>query len=314
MRPAASTLSLPLPPAAVPVGESWRYVALGVAFSLIWSSAFIAGKVGLQFCGPLTLLSLRFLSAGAVIALGWRWLMPGASLRQGWDDWRAVGLAVLAGVLINGLYLGLAYHAMAHLSAGLTSILVSTSPLLTAALAWWWLGERFGWRGALGLVGALGGVMWIMAGRSAGDSSLLGIVMVLAGACCLAVATLLNRRLSGRLDPWRIALLQLCSAGLVLLPLAWWREGLQVVPTASWLGSLLYQVFISSIVTTLLLLWLIRHGGAARASSFHLLNPFFGTVLGMVLLGETVPLGDLLGAVPIVAGLALVLRPVRKAA
>jgi drug/metabolite transporter (DMT)-like permease len=249
-----------------------------------------------------------------VIALAWRWLLPVGSDVAGWHDRRACTLAVLAGLLINALYLGLAYHAMAHLSAGLTSILVSTSPLLTAALAWWWLGERFGWRGALGLVGALGGVMWIMAGRSAGDSSLLGIVMVLAGACCLALATLLNRRLSGRLHPWRIALLQLGAAGLVLLPLAWWREGLRVVPDPAWVASLLYQVLVSSIVTTLLLLWLIRHGGAARASSFHLLNPFFGTVLGICLLGEALPWSDLLGALPIVGGLALVLRPVRKGA
>lgn len=306
----ASTLALPSLP-AVAVGDSWRYIALGVLFSLIWSSAFIAGKVGLAYCGPLTLLSLRFLLAAAVIAACWRWLLPlGGADQGGWGDRRACGLAVAAGLLINGCYLGLAYHGMHYLSAGLTSILVSVSPLLTAVLAWRWLGERFGWRGALGLAGGLAGVVWIMAGRAGGDSSLLGIVMVLAGSVCLAVATLLNRRLSGRLNPWRIALLQLLAAGLSLLPLAWWREGLALAVALPLLGSLLYQALISSIVTTVLLLWLIRHGGAARASSFHLLNPFFGTLLGMILLGESVPWSDLLGALPIVGGLALVLRPV----
>ena len=66
-----------------------------------------------------------------------------------------------------------------------------------------------------------------------------------------------------------------------------------------------------SIGTTLMILWLVRHGGVARASSFHLLNPVFGTLLALLLLGEVVPTTDLLGVVPIVAGLALVLRPGR---
>ena len=39
-----------------------------------------------------------------------------------------------------------------------------------------------------------------------------------------------------------------------------------------------------SIGTTLMLLWLVRHGGAAKASGFHLLNPVFGTLLAVSLL------------------------------
>jgi drug/metabolite transporter (DMT)-like permease len=66
-----------------------------------------------------------------------------------------------------------------------------------------------------------------------------------------------------------------------------------------------------SIGTTLMLLWLVRHGGAARAGGFHLLNPVFATLLAMALLGEAVPASDLAGVVPIIAGLALVLRPGR---
>ena len=44
------------------------------------------------------------------------------------------------------------------------------------------------------------------------------------------------------------------------------------------LASLAYQATVVSIGTTLMLLWLVRHGGVAKASSFHLLNPLFGVL------------------------------------
>ena len=61
-----SSLSLPSPALSTP---AWRIAVVGCAFSLIWSSAFIAGKQAMTGCGPFTLLSLRFLSAGALL---WR--------------------------------------------------------------------------------------------------------------------------------------------------------------------------------------------------------------------------------------------------
>ena len=128
------------------------------------------------------------------------------------------------------------------------------------------------------------------------------------GALALAASTLYNRRAAGQLNPWRIARLQLWASGLTLLPLALWTEGLQLNPTPLVLASLAYQATVVSIGTTLMLLWLVRHGGAAKASSFHLLNPLFGVLLAAALLGETVTLSDVLGALPIVAGLGLVMR------
>jgi drug/metabolite transporter (DMT)-like permease len=41
--------------------------ALGGVFVLLWSTAWIAGKVGLEFTGPLTLLVIRFAAAALVM-------------------------------------------------------------------------------------------------------------------------------------------------------------------------------------------------------------------------------------------------------
>jgi drug/metabolite transporter (DMT)-like permease len=300
-----ATLNPPIPP--VPT----LHIALvGTVFSFVWSSAFIAGKIGMTATGPLTLLCFRFLLAGGLLWLLMRWFAPSVSLRQ--MDRGAIGLALASGLLTNVVYLGLTYTGMKTVPAGLTAILVSTNPLMTSVLASLWLKEPFGWRGALGLASGFLGVVWIMWGRAAAaPADMAGIALILLGTAALAAATLINRRAVGRANLWGITLIQLFASGLALLPMAWWSEGLVFVPNAAFFGSLFYQTAIVSIGVTVMLLWLIRHGGAARASSFHLLNPAFGTLLAIGLLGETVSASELLGVVPILAGLALVLRPGR---
>lgn len=296
-----------LNPAIQPV-PTLHIALVGTVFSFVWSSAFIAGKIGMTATGPLTLLCFRFLLAGGLLWVLMRWFAPGVSLRQ--MDRGAIGLALASGLLTNVVYLGLTYTGMKTVPAGLTAILVSTNPLMTSALASLWLKEPFGWRGALGLASGFLGVVWIMWGRAApAPADMAGIALILLGTAALAAATLINRRAVGRANLWGITLIQLFASGLALLPMAWWSEGLAFVPNAAFFGSLFYQTAIVSIGVTVMLLWLIRHGGAARASSFHLLNPAFGTLLAIGLLGETVSASELLGVVPIVAGLALVLRP-----
>ena len=314
--------------AAPPPVSLLRFMLVGTLFSFVWSSAFIAGKLGMAASGPLTLLSLRFLLAGLLV-----WPIASVrgdvrgDVRGGAHGVGAAGqpeharkaqqrrdglVALLAGLLNNAVYLGLAFVGMRTVPAGLTTILVSTSPLMTSALAALALRERLGSRAAAGLAAGFAGVVWIMRARAlSGAADLHGVALILLGTVALSVSTLLYRKVAGRLDPWRIALIQLPASGFVLLPFAWWREGLAVLPGAAFFGSLLYLAVVVSIGTTLLLLWLVRHGGAARASSFHLLNPLFGTLLAVLLLGERIRLSDLLGALPIMAGLGLVLRPRR---
>ncbi|NTV97030.1 MAG: hypothetical protein HGA75_16725, partial [Thiobacillus sp.] len=84
------------PNPAVPV---LHLAAVGTAFSFVWSSAFIAGKIGLAASGPLTLLSLRFLLAGALLYLFGRRL--GLARLPPWRNRRVWLQALAAGLLAN---------------------------------------------------------------------------------------------------------------------------------------------------------------------------------------------------------------------
>ncbi|MFN3716345.1 MAG: DMT family transporter [Thiobacillus sp.] len=299
----AATPSAPeatLPISELPTVSLPRLALVGTLFSLVWSSAFRQDRHdvhrALDPAEPALPAGGRV--AGAARALARR-ERPSAP-----SDRSILLIALAAGLLTNAVYLGLAYSGMRTAPAGLTAILASTSPLLTALLAALWLREPFGWHGALGQLAGFAGVVWIMGGRTSSmPADTTGVLLILAGTMALAASTLLNRRPG--------PLVQLPASGLALLPLAWWREGLAIRLDAAFFGSLIYQAAVVSIGTTLMLLWLVRHGGAARAGSFHLLNPAFGTLLAVGLLQEAVPASDLVGVLPIVAGLALFLRPGR---
>src|SRR5258706_14600881 len=74
--------------------------ALGVLFIVLWSSAWIAGKIGLEFTGPLTLLEIRFTAAALVMLLVA--LLTGAPWPRRWADYAHLAVA---GLLVNGLTL-----------------------------------------------------------------------------------------------------------------------------------------------------------------------------------------------------------------
>src|ERR1700747_3684184 len=83
-------------------------------FCLLWSFAFVAGKIGVTDCPPLILLAARFALAGLLI-LGFS-----ALRRDRWQlGWRETAMFAALGVANSALYLGLGYTGLQYVSAGL---------------------------------------------------------------------------------------------------------------------------------------------------------------------------------------------------
>ena len=121
------------------------YIAL---FCLLWSFAFVAGKIGVTDCPPLILLTARFSLAGILI------LGITALRGEAWSSltWRDAGIFAILGVANNALYLGLGYTGLQTVSAGLGGLIVSANPVFTAMLAAAFLGEALTWRKVMGLL------------------------------------------------------------------------------------------------------------------------------------------------------------------
>ncbi|HEY5002635.1 MAG TPA: DMT family transporter [Ktedonobacteraceae bacterium] len=277
-------------------------------YILLWSSAFIATKIGVTHSPPLTLLSVRFLSAALLMGLlAWGKKLP---LPHGWSAW---GRLALFGLLNSALYLGFNYEALRYLSAGMASIISATNPLLLTLVAPFVLHERLTiWR-VLGLVLGFGGVLFVMSARlNAGGhlDTAGGMLVSFLGVVGLVCATLFYKRYPPREHAFVVNAVQLGAAGLVLLlpaVLIEHPEHVRIDAPLAW--SFLYLVFVISIGASLLWFWLLKRGEASSVSAYYFLTPIAGLALAALLLGEPFGVRDVLGLVAVAAGIALINRP-----
>ena len=269
-----------------------RAILAGLAFALIWSSAFTSARIIVADAPPILSLSLRFLISGLIgIALAqflgqtWR-LTPG--------QWRAT---IVFGLCQNALYLGLNFVAMQTVEASLASIIASTMPLAVGFAGWVIFRERLSALGVLGLCAGAGGVALIMGARMQAGADFYGIALCFIAVASLTVATLMVRGASSGGNLLMIVGLQmLVGSAFLVIP------GLILdQPVVNWSTKLVlafsYTVLMPGLVATFIWFWLVQRIGAVKAATFHFLNPFFGVMIAAVLLGETLRIWEIVGVV-----------------
>lgn len=275
-------------------------------FCLLWSFAFVAGKIGVTDCPPLILLTARFSLAGILIL--------GISALRGdaWSlSWRDVLVLAILGVANNALYLGLGYTGLLTVSAGLGGLIVSANPVFTAVLAALFLGEQLNWRKVAGLLLGVAGVTFIVWHRlSVGTDSLHGILFTLASLASIVAGTILFKLLAPKGSLWIGNGVQNLAGGVALLPFAVTLADVgDIVPSARLLGAFAFLVLGGSILGYLLWFHLLKVCGATAASTYHFLMPPLGMLFAWIVLGEHVEIRDLMGIVPVALGIYLVTRP-----
>ena len=278
-----------------------RAILMGLAFAMMWSSAFTSARFIVADASPLMALSVRYLISGLLgvgIAL---WL--GQTWRLTPAQWRAT---IIFGVLQNAVYLGLNFVAMQTVEASLAAIIASTMPLLVGLAVWVFFGERLRPLGIAGLIAGVIGVSLIMGARLSAGVDLFGVGLCAVGVLALTAATLLVRgATSGGNFLMVVGLQMLC--GCVALTIATLLfETPRLNPSWPLLIAFTYTCIVPGLLATVVWFWLVNRVGATRAATFHFLNPFFGVAVAAVLLSE--PLGgrDIIGVVIIAGGILAV--------
>ena len=270
-------------------------------FVLTWSSAFPASKFAMATSPPLLFLGMRFVTAGLML-LGWA---AASGELRGPIPW--LSLAWL-GVLNQAGYQGLAWLAMSSISAGLATIIASLTPILVSALAVPLLGERLGWRKAAGLLLGFLGAAFVVRNRIVGaGEDPLGIVTMVAALLALTAGTLAFKRMPVQ-TPLSVSVgVQQIAAGTALFAAGLVSEDWSRIQagTQFWL-AMGWFILVISIGALLLWFLLLRRGTASSASALHFLMPPTGLVMSWAVLGEPLRAADLLGIVPIAAGIWLV--------
>jgi drug/metabolite transporter (DMT)-like permease len=275
-------------------------------FCLLWSFAFVAGKIGVIDCPPLILLAARFSLAGVLIL--------GVSLlrRDTWDlSWRDAAVFAVLGVANNALYLGLGYTGLKTVSAGLGGLIVSANPIFTAVLAALFLGEALTVRKVIGLLLGIIGVGFIVWHRmSVGTDSPHGILFTLASLASIVVGTILFKLLAPKGSLWIGNGIQNIAGGLAVMPFAFTLSSVSdIVPSMRLAGAFAFLVLGGSILAYLLWFHLLKVCGATAASAYHFVMPPLAMLFAFLVLGEHVEFRDMIGIIPVALGIYLVTRP-----
>jgi drug/metabolite transporter (DMT)-like permease len=266
--------------------------SLGSLFVVLWSSAWIAGKVGLPYAGPFTLLLIRFVVAAAVM------LLIALATKAPWPDKVAdyAHLAV-AGVLIQGVALGCAYLGLElGVSAGMSGLVNGLAPLLTAFGAVPFLGERVGSRQWLGLgVGLMGVVLVVVDQASLGGAGWAGYAATFGALAAFVCGTLYQKKFCSTMDLRTGSFIQLAAASAAVFLPALRLDGLQVewnwtlILASSWLS------LANSIGAFSLLYVLLRSGKASRVSALFYLVPPVTAIMAFFAFHETLSPAALAG-------------------
>ena len=279
----------------------FRSILMGMAFVIMWSSAFTSARMIVADAPPLTALALRFLLSG-LIGVGLARLM-GQSWHLSRSQWRATAVF---GLCQNALYLGLNFIAMQNVEASLAAIIASTMPLLVALAGLVVFGERIQPLGFAGLIAGIIGVSLIMGARFQGGVDGLGITLCTLGVISLTVATLAMRGASAGGNFLMVVGLQMLVGSAVLAVPAILFEPFSVNWNLRLIAAFTYTTLVPGLAATLVWFMLVDRIGTVKAATFHFLNPFFGVAIAAMFLSEKLGPLDLVGVIIITGGILAV--------
>ena len=278
-----------------------KAIAMGLAFALMWSSAFTSARIIVADAPPLAALSLRFFLSGLLgVAIA---LALGQTLRLTRAQWRAT---LIFGLCQNALYLGLNFVAMQWVEASLASIIASTMPLMVAFAGWVVFRDKLPAMGVIGLVLGVIGVALIMGARLEAGVDRLGLILCVLGAMALTVATLSVRGASSGGNVMMVVGLQMFVGAICLALASALTETIAVTWSWQLVAAFAYTTLVPGLAATWVWFTLVGQIGAVKAAAFHFLNPFFGVAIAALILGERLGALDILGVAVIAAGILLV--------
>jgi len=290
--------------------RDWSLLAV---LSVLWGGSFFFNGVVLKELPPLTVVLLR-------VALAAMILLPVLRAYQirfpvglsGWKPFFAIAL------LNNVLPFSLIVIGQTYIPSGLASILNATTPLFTVVVMATAGDEKLHARRIVGVVTGLIGVIILhgqdVHGQGVHEQDLgfqsgegVGILLCLAAAFSYGLAALYARRKLSNSPPLATATFQLLASALMMTIVAAvfdrpWQLPMPGVTT--WL-ALIGLSALSTALAYIVFFQILRRSGSTNVMLVTLLVPVTAILLGYLVLGESISLREIIGA--LVIGSALLL-------
>jgi drug/metabolite transporter (DMT)-like permease len=286
--------------------QALPYITL---LGILFGSTLVVSRFSVSQFQPLTYIGLRLSLAGAC-----HLVIYFLSSRRSWPRDRYLwGHAAVLGVFATAIPMTALVSSLQFQSSGITSVLITTGPALTVLMAHFLLpDESLTRRKGLGVLLALSGAV-LLAVR--GESGLpdveranpLGYILVLGAMVSASASTIFARKTMQDLDTFDVASVRMWVAALAIMPLSLVLVGLDLrLVNGSGYGALIYAALVGTFAGMMLAFYNIQRFGATASAITAYVIPIVASVGGLLLLGETITGGMILGMAFIVGGVAII--------
>ena len=299
---------------------------LPVIFVMLWSSAFVAGKAGVQHATPFAFLAVRFVivalifSVAATVIRVWQKnrqntikaksgnaLKGGANVETTTNN--PIYWTALVGVLVHGVYLGSTFFAMSNgLGAALAALIVSTQPLLTTALAIFLIGEKPQLAQWAGIFIGFAGVVVVLSPSLGDNPPLIAIISCSVGVLAITAGTLLQKRIGNSIGLLKSNVIQASSASLFFILLILTAETPNITWNQTFFIALAWQILAVSTGAYVILMILIKRDSVATTTTLLFLVPPVTAIITFFIFDEPLTPVTVSGFLIASAGVYLVTR------
>lgn len=286
--------------------DAYDWVML-ITLATVWGGSFLFNAILVAELPVITIVAIRVTVAALAL---WGFVrVTGRKIPTTPQVW---GALLILGVLNNAIPFSLIVQGQTQITSGLASILNATTPLFTILVAGFFLtDERFSILRVLGVIVGFSGVILMVGPEALGGlgADFWAQLCALGAALSYGFASVFGRRFRElKVDPVMVATGQVTMSSLVLWPIALWIDGPQDIlglsfnAAASMFGLAVLCTSFAYIVYFLIL----ERAGATNISLVTFLVPISAIILGVLVLGESIFIKEIIGMTLIGLGLAII--------
>ena len=277
------------------------WVALWTVY-ILWGSTYLGIELAVETIPPLFAAAARFLAAALLMLAFTGWRRGRHALRVAP---RELASCALVGTLLLGAN-GLLFISERHVAIGVASLIIGSVPLWVVLLRTL-TGDRPPLASLAGVFVGFGGLALLV--RPSGSAPLWSLLLVLSSASLWATGSFLASRLPMPRDIFAATSYEMAAGGVVLLSIALATTHPHFSQfSGRSIGGWLYLVSFGSVVGYTAYVWLLDNAPISKVATYAYVNPVVAITLGVIVLHESLTWTIVLGAVLVLACVAVVVR------
>ena len=276
-------------------------------FVILWSSAFITGKIIVDNASPFLALCIRFF----VVALGF-FLFSYYLNEKLFPSRKDIFQAFVIGIFFHGIYLGgVFYSASQGYPIGITALIVSLHPVLTILLAIPFLDEKIIFRQWIGVFFGFTGAILVIGIDFKTDFKVIGFFSSIIALIGVTVGTLWQKKISKNLSISVNNIYQALGASIFHLILVILYEEPYINFTNEFVFAMAWQIIAVSFGAFTILMILLKVGTASKTSTLFFLVPPITALMAWFLLDEILTKFDIIGLAMVSLGVYIATNSIK---